>query len=423
MYRVAVTGMGVIAPNASGKDNFMNAIMNGVSGIKVNQQSKSLNLGCTVAGVPDFGEEQNSVLKQYLSPSVYNAIESLNIKYALCAAIEAAEDAGIVKDRQHVSMDYGCIFGTSTCDLTHLQKILEKVDNAQIRQLGVRNIEQVMTSGISAYIASVFGLAGRVYTNSSACATGTDSVLLAYETIRNGAAKMMIAGSSESPSHYIWANFDNMRILARGYNENPEKASRPMSAEAGGFVPAAGAGALVLEELKTARSRGARIYCEILGGAGNCGGHRNGGSMTNASSEGVVHCLSSAIANADIDAADIGLVSGHLTGTMGDRNEVANWAKVLQRYGDGFPYINTAKSMIGHCLSGAGSIECIATVLQLYNQVLHPNINCEHIHPEILETISSKCIPVTTTPSRFNLAVKANFGFGDANSCLIFKKM
>jgi 3-oxoacyl-(acyl-carrier-protein) synthase len=119
-----------------------------------------------------------------------------------------------------------------------------------------------------------------VTTNSSACSTGTEAIALGAQRIRSGLAERMLCGGAEGASHYIWAGFDAMRVLARGFNEEPEKASRPLSASAAGFIPGAGAGVLLLESLSSARARGARIYAELLGSAVNCGGHRGGGSMT-----------------------------------------------------------------------------------------------------------------------------------------------
>jgi 3-oxoacyl-(acyl-carrier-protein) synthase len=422
MKRVVITGMGIVAPNGNELCKFYNSLTLGISGLKTYPCLKDSNLVCNVAGVPELDNESDRKIKEHLNQSVFNAIGSLNIKYALNASIQAINDAALQWSKTETLWDAGCIFGTSTADINELKNIIKKVDEKRIRELGVRNIEQFMTCGISAYIAGVFGLANRVYTNSSACATGTDSILLAYEHIKNGYANVMVAGSTEAPSHYIWANFDNMRILERGFNEFPEKASRPMDVQARGFIPAAGAGTIVLEELNTAVKRGAKIYAEVLGGSSNCGGQRDRGSMTNPNSDAVIRCIFNAVSNANIDSKDIGLICGHLTGTMGDKTEIHNWSKALNRAGEYFPFINTVKSMTGHCLSGAGSIECIAAILQLYNQTIHLNKNCEIIQTEIIDIISGKKIPTTTFLHEFDTVIKANFGFGDANACLIFKK-
>ena len=231
----------------------------------------------------------------------------------------------------------------------------------------------------------------------------------------------MLAGGSEGATPYIWAGFDSMRVIARKFNDQPEKGSRPMSASANGFVPGAGAGVLVLEDLETALNRGARIYAEILGGHVNSGGQRNGGSMTAPNPEGVQRCIRSALVDADTTPDEIDAINGHLTATFADPGEIKNWSQALKREPQDFPYINSTKSMIGHCLGAAGAIESVAVVLQLHGGFLHPSINCEDVHPEI-EAYADKIPHTVKEFPELKIIAKACFGFGDVNSCLIFKK-
>ena len=194
-----------------------------------------------------------------------------------------------------------------------------------------------------------------------------------------------------------------------------------MSASACGFVPGAGAGCLILEERETALARGAKIYGEITGAMVNCGGQRQGGSMTAPNPEGVVRCIRGAIDDAGIDPKNIDAINGHLTATYADPYEIRSWAKALERDPDNFPYINSTKSMIGHCLGAAGAIESIAAVLELQNGFLHPSINCEDIHPELMPYEKSVVRERMDFPEIRTIA-KASFGFGDVNSCLIITK-
>jgi 3-oxoacyl-(acyl-carrier-protein) synthase len=231
----------------------------------------------------------------------------------------------------------------------------------------------------------------------------------------------MLAGGSEGASPYIWAGFDAMRVICRRFNDRPEEASRPLSASAAGFVPGSGGAILVLEELETARERGARIYAEILGGAVNCGGQRMGGSMTAPNPVGVRNCIQAAVRDAGIHPAEIDVINGHLTATYADPVEVANWSEALGRGPGDFPWIQSTKSMIGHCLGAAGAIECAAVALQLREGFIHPSLNCGDVHPDIgpyEHRIPRECRE-NVNPSVF---AKAGFGFGDVNSCLIFKK-
>src|SRR6202012_5412683 len=188
-------------------------------------------------------------------------------------------------------------------------------DAGEARKLGSRGVEQFMNSGITAYISGKLGLGNSVIANSATRATGTQAILMGCEYIQQGMAKRMLVGSSEHVDQYIFGAFDSMRILSRKHNHDPEKASRPMSATAGGFVPGSGAGALVLEDLEYALQRNAKIYAELRGGACNSGGQRKGGSMTAPAAPGVIRCISDALVNARIDAAELDLISGHLTAT------------------------------------------------------------------------------------------------------------
>jgi 3-oxoacyl-(acyl-carrier-protein) synthase len=266
------------------------------------------------------------------------------------------------------------------------------------------------------------GLGNQVTTNSSACTTGTESILMAFERIKLGQAKRILAGSTSDSGPYIWGGFDAMKVCTFKHNETPEQGSRPMSATASGFVPSSGAGALLLEDLETALSRGAKIYAEVLGGNVNSGGQRGLGTMTAPNPTAVQKCIKKAIDNAGIHPNEIDAINGHLTATSKDRLEIQNWSEALNRSGVDFPYINSLKSMVGHCLSGAGSIESVASVLQLHKDFIFPNINCEDLHPEITAIIHPSKIPQVLIERELNLIAKASFGFGDVNGCVLFKK-
>jgi 3-oxoacyl-(acyl-carrier-protein) synthase len=213
--------------------------------------------------------------------------------------------------------------------------------------------------------------------------------------------------------------FDAMRVLARDSNSNPEAASRPLSMHAAGFVPSGGAGALLLETLTTAQRRRARIYAELAGGYENCGGQRSGGTMSRQSPNGVIRCVRGALSDASINASDIDYVNGHLTSTIGDPAEIRSLSSALGRYGQDFPWVNATKSLIGHTIAAAGSIESVATVLQLNHGFLHPSINCSEVHPDV--ACFESRIPRQCLEMRSRAALKVSFGFGDVNACLIFR--
>ena len=417
--RVVVTGLGVISPNGVGVPAFLHAIQNGVSGIRFMPQYEELKFNCQVAGKPDFEWDQ---LKQYLPEVSFHGLKSIGIGYGVKAALDAWTDAGNPIENDQPLWDTGCIFGSSVSDTDVIKNAIVRVDAKESKKLGSRVVEQIMNSGITAYIAGRLGLGNRVISNSAACATGTQAIVMGYEYIKHGLAKRMLVGSTEHVDSYIFGAFDSMRVLSRKFNHLPEQASRPMSASAGGFVPGSGAAALMLEDMDIALARNATIYAEIIGGTNNSGGQRCGGTMTAPNSAGIIKCITDSLADAKISPQSIDLISGHLTATTADRLEVQNWSDALGRRGEDFPLINSLKSMIGHCLSATGAIESVAAVLQIKHQFVHPNINIEDPDPEIINIIGENSIPVKMLQKEINTVAKANFGFGDVNTCLIFSK-
>lgn len=417
--RVVVTGLGVVAPNGVGVPAFLQAIQQGVSGVRFIPAYEEFNFNCHVSGLPEFEWDQ---LKTYLSEVSFHGLRGMGIGYAIKAAVDAWTDAGNIPGNDETYWESGCVFGNSVADSALMRSVFAKVDAKEARKLGSRVIEQTMNSGPTAYISGLLGLGNKIVTNSSACATGSQAVLMGYEYIKYGMAKRMLVGSTEYVDPYIFGSFDSMRILSRKFNHAPEKASRPMSASAGGFIPGSGAAAIVLEDLDFALERNATIYAEILGGFNNSGGQRNGGSMTAPNAEGVIKCIKEAVIDSEIRAEEVDLISGHLTATGADKLEIQNWIMALGREESGFPLINSLKSMTGHCLSAAGSIEIVAVILQIMHSFVHPNINLEDPHPEILKIIPLESLPTTCINKEINIVAKANFGFGDINTCLLFSK-
>ena len=289
--RVVVTGMGVVAPNGVGLDDFDAALRSGRSGLRHVPMLAELGFGCTVAGVP---QGTDAIAESYFDPDLLLAMNS-NHRFGSIAAVDAWVDAGFARpDRSddHVYWEAGAVLGTGIGGLDTVGgKLVPMTDAGKVRRLGSTIVEQVMSSGISARVSGCLALGNQVTTNSSACSTGTEAILEGAARIRAGLAERMLCGGSEGDSHYIWAGFDGMKVLSRRFNDEPGKTSRPMSASAGGFVPASGAGVLHLESLDSARERGARVHAEVLGGAINCGGHRGGGSMTAPNPTSVRRCI------------------------------------------------------------------------------------------------------------------------------------
>jgi 3-oxoacyl-(acyl-carrier-protein) synthase len=419
--RVVITGLGIIAPNANSVPAFELALRKGQSGIRYQEIMEKASFACRVAGVPQGVDE----LAEAVFPEELLMAMNMSHRYASLAALEAWTDAGFempARDDDRVNWDAGAIVGTGIGGMdTTAAKVVPLTDAGKLRRLGSTSVEQVMASGVSARISGIFALGNQVTTNSSACSTGAEAIAMGFERIRNGLAERMLCGGVEAASHYIWAGFDAMRVLCRSFNDEPEKASRPLSASAGGFVPGAGAGILMVESLESAERRGARIHAEVMGVGINCGGHRGGGSMTAPNPESVQRCIRLALADAGIEASEVDAVNGHLTATGADPSEVASWARALGREPGNMPIITATKGMVGHTLGAAGAVESVATVLMLRGGFVHPCINCDDVHPDI-EPYAAAIPHAERQIPGLEVILKAGFGFGDVNACLAFRK-
>lgn len=415
--RVVITGMGIVAPNATGLSQFEQAIKAGKSGIEFHQQLKDLNFSCQIGGMPKVTQE---VLDNNFTALEQRGLLASGLIYGGIAGQEAWKDAQL-EIGDELDTDTGIIFGTGVLGVEKLREAFHKIDDKQVRRLGSTSVLQTMASGISAFLCGKLGCGNQVTSNSSACTTGTEALLMGHERIQYGKAKRMLVGSCSDSGPYVWGGFDALRILPYQYNDTPELASQPMSESASGFVPSSGAGALMLESLESALERGANIYAEVLGGHVNSGGQREQGSMTAPNSTAVKSCISQALIDAEVNSEEIDLINGHLTATAMDATEIKNWSQALRLSGKDFPYINSLKSHVGHALAAAGSLELVSSVLEIKNGFMFPNLNCETIHPDIVKLIDEEKIPRELIEKKINLLAKASFGFGDVNACVILK--
>ncbi|MFY7927893.1 MAG: beta-ketoacyl-[acyl-carrier-protein] synthase family protein, partial [Oligoflexus sp.] len=304
--RVVITGLGVVAPNGRNKEEFLQAIRQGRSGLRHLPVLQELGFACQVGGIPQgIAERAAEMFSEDLRFAMNEAIT-----YSAIASLDAFADAGLSPlpaDAEEPMIDTGAIIGTGIGGIdTFSEKVYPGVAQKRIKRLGSTVVEQIMGSGAAARIGGLLGLGNQVYSNSSACNTGTEAIALGYQRIQMGLANRMVVGGTEGSDPHTWAGFDSMRVLNRNHNHSPEEASRPLSASAGGFIPGSGAGILVIEDLESAQKRGARIYAEILGAAINSGGMRAGGSMTAPSAKGVQRCIRLALMDARIspDAID-----------------------------------------------------------------------------------------------------------------------
>lgn len=429
--RVVVTGLGVVAPNGVGLTAYREALKAGRSGIKWQEELNKLNFAAQIGGVPPLDEE--AILK-VLPETDYHKLSEAMV-YAALAAIECARHSGVEIDLRKGYQDrpvdwetgaiIGCGIGGMDAIFNELGPVMSEAQEQEpgrgTMPMGTDIVPKVMGSSVSVTVGKFLGLGGQTSTNSSACNTGTEAIFEGYKHIQAGFAESMFVGGAEGTHHAIWAGFDAMRdVLCSKYNEAPEKGSQPMGAGACGFVPSGGAGVLRLETLESAKKRGAPILCELISAYCNSGGQRDGGTMTFPNAEGVARCIRKVIENAGVAPERISLINGHLTSTTADPREINSWRKALGLPAERFPTIQATKSMIGHSLGAAGALESAAVVDQLANGYVHPSINCEEVHPEIRPV--ERSIPRKVQERALDYVIKASFGFGDVNGCLLFKR-
>ncbi|MDM9631691.1 beta-ketoacyl-[acyl-carrier-protein] synthase family protein [Robiginitalea aurantiaca] len=418
--RVVITGMGICAPNGIGLSAFRRAMFQGVSGLRHLPELEALGFRCQVGGLPQVSEEH---LNKYFTKIDLRGLLSTGLIYGTLAGMEAWADAELpLADPENPDWDSGIIFGTSILGVDKFRESMLKIDAGNVRRLGSTAVPQTMSSGISAFLGGKIGCGNQVSSNSSACSTGTEAILMGMDRIQSGKAERMLAGSCGDSGPYVWGGFDAMRVVPSTFNQTPERASRPLSATASGFVPSSGAGALVLESLDSALKRNAPIYAEVLGGATNCGGQRSGGSMTASNGKAVQRCISDALKIAGVASGEVDVINGHLTATSRDSEEVLNWTEALGLKGAEFPYLNSFKDVLGHGLSASGSMECVAAVLQFAENKIIGNRNAKDLHREISRLIDPEKVPTENVQVAPNVIAKASLGFGDVNACVIFKR-
>ncbi len=428
--RIVVTGLGVVAPNGLGLDAYRAALKAGKSGISHHEELKALNFACQIGGKPPVGPDE----AEALIPDADLAKLNEAMVYATMAAVEAARMSGVSVDLKKgyqdtpVDWDTGAIIGCgiggmdTLCDemAPVLQAASEQDPGMGARPMGTDIVPKIMESSVSVAVGKFLGLGGQTTTNSSACNTGTEAIFDAFKHMQLGYSESMYAGGAEGTHAGTWSGFDAMRdVLCSKFNDMPEKGSQPMGAGACGFVPAGGAGVVRLETLEHAQKRGAKILVELVAAYCNSGGQRDGGTMTFPNPDGVARCIRRVLKDSGVDPKRLSLINGHLTSTGADPREVASWIKALELPLDRFPLIQSTKSMIGHTLGAAGALESVAAIDQIVHGYVHPSINSENVHPQIPIGAS---IPHEVKTKELEYVIKASFGFGDVNGCLLFKR-
>ena len=407
--RVVVTGMGMVSPIGHSVDTSWQAAIAGHSGIRINEGFDTEAFGVKICGsVVDFD------ISEYMNPKEARRMDGF-IQLGVAAATQAIKDAGLTAhpddaDRIGVAIGSG-IGGIETIENTHATLV-----KSGPRRVSPFFIPGVVINMISGNVSIEWGFKGPNFAVVTACTTGTHNIGFGARMIQYGEADVMVVGGAESATSPITvAGFNSMKALSTR-NEDPTAASRPWDADRDGFVLGEGAGVLVIEEYERAKARGAQIYAELTGfGMSADAFHITGPAE---SGEGGAAAMQNALNDAQLNPEDLGYLNAHGTSTpLGD---VAETEGVKSVFGANTELcVSSTKSMIGHLLGAAGSVEAIFTIKALTDQVLPPTINLENPG----EGCDLDYVPNEARQTALSHAATNSFGFGGTNGTLIFSRM
>lgn len=406
--RVVVTGLGMVTPLGIGVEDNWKAVSSGRSGIGPITKFDGSPFPCKIAGeVKGFRSEDFMDKQEVRRFDIF-------IHFAVASARMAMEDSGLVIG-PHNCNRVGCIMGSGLGGLATLEYYHQTLLEKGPRRVGPFFIPGIIANMAPGQVAIVFGAKGPNLSIETACAASCHAVGEAFRYIREGLAEAMITGGAEAVvTPLALGGFCAMRALSTR-NEEPEKASRPFDLNRDGFVMGEGAGMLILEELEHAKSRGAKIYAEVVGYGLSADAYHV--SAPDPDGEGAVACMKMAIAYAGIQPDRIDYINAH--GTSTKLNDLSENKAIKAVFGD-HAYklaISSTKSMTGHLLGAAGGVESIFTVLTIKNERIPPTINYEAPDPEC----DLDYVPNQARHARVTYAMTNSFGFGGTNASLIFK--
>lgn len=407
--RVVVTGIGLITPLGSGIQQTWEAICKGASGIDYITSFDASDFPVQVAGeVKDFNPEDFIERKEIKKMDLF-------IQYALGAGVMAMEDAGLKVTNENADR-VGVIVGAGIGGINTIERYHSVLLDSGHRRISPFFIPMLITNMAAGQISMRFGARGPNSCVTTACAAGTHSIGDAFKIIQRGDADAMIAGGSESAiTPLTIAGFANMKALS-SRNDAPQKASRPFEVERDGFVIAEGAGLLVLEDLESARRRGARIYAEIIGYGLTADAYHM--TSPDPQGRGVVNCMRMALRDAGVAPEAIDYINAHGTSTpYNDKHETTAIKQVFGEHAHNLA-VSSTKSMTGHLLGAAGGLEAAFCALALTEGIIPPTINYEHPDPEC----DLDYVPNYARHANLTTVLSNSFGFGGTNACIVLKK-
>lgn len=408
--RVVVTGMGMITPLGDSLESSWDAMLAGKSGIRPIEAFDTEGFPVRFGGaVPEFD------LGEYIPPKEARRMDGF-IQFGLVTGVQAMRDAGLEvtdENRQRIGVAVGSgIGGIVTIETCH-SVLLEKGPG----RVSPFFVPSCIINMVAGHLSIMFGLQGPNIAITTACTTGTHNIGFAARMIQSGDADVMLAGGAEkSTSPTTMAGFAAMKALSTR-NDAPALASRPWDKDRDGFVLSDGSAVMVLEEYEHAKARGANIYAEIAG----FGMSADASHMTSPSESGAGAALSmnNALRDAELDAAAIDYINAHGTSTpLGDVAETMAIKSVMGEAADNVA-VSSTKSMIGHLLGAAGSVEAVVSVLALKDQVAPPTINLDNPG----EGCDLDYVPHEAREMPMDVVLSNSFGFGGTNGTLIFTKV
>lgn len=402
MRRVVISGLGVVSCLGNSREQVLASLRAGKSGISHNEKFAELGLRSQVCGSVDLdiADHIDRRVRRFMGDAA---------AYAYIAMGQAIEDAGL-DDADISNPRTGLIAasgGASSANIVHSADTLREKG---VRKIGPFMVPRTMGSTVSACLATPYKIKGVNYSITSACATSAHCIGAAMEQIQLDKQDIVFAGGGEEEDWTLASLFDAMGALSTKYNDAPTTASRTYDLNRDGFVIAAGAGMVVVEELEHARARGAKIYAELVGYGATSDGH----DMVAPSGEGAVRCMNMAKATTD---SPIDYINTHGTSTpVGDTKELE---AIREVFGDNIPRFASTKSLCGHSLGATGAHEAIHCLLMLDNDFIAPSINVIDLDPA---AEGMPLITETVENAGIRTAMSNSFGFGGTNATLVFQK-
>jgi 3-oxoacyl-[acyl-carrier-protein] synthase I len=404
MRRVVVTGLGIVSSIGNDAAEVTASLRDARSGISFSPEFAEHGFKCQVWAKPTL--DPAPLLDRRAMRFLHTGGAWNHVAMQQAIADAGLGEADITNERTGIIMGSG---GPSTRTIVEAAEITEK--NGSPKRIGPFAVPKAMSSTASATLATWFKIHGVNYSISSACSTSAHCIGNAYELIQWGKQDRVFAGGHEDLDWTMSNLFDAMGAMSSKYNDQPASASRAYDVDRDGFVIAGGAGVLVLEELETAKARGAKIYCEVVG----YGATSDGYDMVAPSGEGAVRCMRQALATVD---GQVDYINTHGTSTpVGDSKEMA---AIREVFGEKVPHISSTKSLTGHSLGAAGVQESIYSILMMQERFIGESAHIATIDPEF------EGMPVVRKridDARIDTVLSNSFGFGGTNATLVFQRL